>query len=92
MTFVKTKIELSKLQPGRNMQKALLIALLEPFGALRDAENAMDFSRRMALMEAAKALPWGAVWQYFCEKNGIPQDWDVMGPILQYEKEVLSRR
>ena len=76
----------------RNMQKSLLIALLEPFAEICAAENAFDFSRRMALMEAAKAMPWGAVWQYFCEKNGIPQDWDVMDPIRQYEREVLAKR
>ena len=47
-------------------------------------------SVRMALSEAAKALPWGAVWQYFCEKNNIPQDWDVINPIREYEKPFLS--
>lgn len=49
-------------------------------------------SGRMALSEAAKALPWGAVWQYFCEKNNIPQDWDVINPISEYEKTVLVNR
>lgn len=38
------------------------------------------------------ALPWGAVWQYFCEKNNIPQDWDVINPIREYEKTVLVNR
>ena len=76
----------------RNMQKALLIALLEPFKQICDTEYAMDFSGRMALSEAAKSLPWGAVWQYFCEKNNIPQDWDVINPIRDYEKTVLVNR
>ena len=76
----------------RNMQKALLIALLEPFKQICDTEYAMDFSGRMALSEAAKTLPWGAVWQFFCEKNNIPQDWDVINPIREYEKTVLVNR
>ena len=42
--------------------------------------------------EAAKALPWGAVWQYFCEKTNSPQDWDVINPIREYEKTVLVNR
>ena len=76
----------------RNMQKALLVALLEPFSQICEAENGFDFTRRMAWMEAAKTLPWGAVWNYFCEKNDIPQDWEVINNIDAYEKEVLLKR
>ena len=76
----------------RNMQKALLIALMEPCRKIAGAEERFDFTDRMALMEAAKALPWGAVWQYFCEMNNIPQDWEFMENIRAYESRVLSRR
>jgi len=41
---------------------------------------------------ANKALPWDAVWQYFCEKHQIPQDFDVMKDIHRYEKYVRSKR
>lgn len=76
----------------RNMQKALLIALLEPVGRATAEENAWDFTARMAVMEAAKALPWGAVWQHFCESNQIPQDFEIMTAIHQYEKDVQFKR
>ena len=76
----------------RNMQKALLIALLEPVGRAAAEENAWDFTARMAVMEAAKALPWGTVWQYFCESNQIPQDFEIMNDIHQYEKDVQFKR
>ena len=81
------------LQIGtRNMQKSLLIALLEPFSSACAAEKSWDFTERMAVMEAAKTLPWGSVWQYFCEKMQIPQDFEVMKEIHQYEKKVLFNR
>ena len=76
----------------RNMQKALLVARLEPFALLTDAENRWDFADRMAVQEATKALPWGAVWSYFCEANDIPQDFEYMREIAQYEKAVLFKR
>ena len=76
----------------RNMQKALLAARLEPFALLTDAENRWDFADRMAVQEAAKALPWGAVWNYFCAMNDIPQDFEYMREIAQYEKAVLFKR
>lgn len=76
----------------RNMQKALLAARLEPFALLTGAEKRWDFADRMAVQEAAKALPWGAVWSYFCAKNDIPQDFEYMREIAQYEKAVLFKR
>ena len=42
----------------RNMIKALLIALLEPTATLKDAELRMDYTRRLALFEELKSLPW----------------------------------
>ena len=76
----------------RNMQKALLIAMLEPYKELTGAENSWDFSGRMAIQEAAKTLPWGAVWSYFCEKNSIPQDMDVREVIRPYEENITFKR
>ncbi|MCL2163894.1 MAG: L-rhamnose isomerase [Oscillospiraceae bacterium] len=56
----------------RNMRKALLIALLEPFQALREAEGSFDFTRRLMLMEECKTLPWTAVWDEYCERKNVP--------------------
>jgi len=76
----------------RNIQKAVLIALLEPASKLRDAENAMDYTARLALMESAKALPWGAVWEEFCKRQDTPGEFAWMPEVKAYEQEVLSKR
>jgi len=55
----------------RNLQKALLAALLEPPG-IRAAEAAGDLTARLALQEEAKMLPVGAVWDAFCERHDTP--------------------
>jgi L-rhamnose isomerase len=76
----------------RNMVKALLIALLEPTAALRGAESKMDYTRRLALFEEAKSLPWAAVWDYYCAQKGVPVGMEWFQEVLQYEKDVLARR
>jgi L-rhamnose isomerase len=76
----------------RNMIKALLIALLEPTGALREAELKMDYTGRLAMLEEQKSLPWAAVWDYYCAQKGVPVGMAWLDEIRQYEKQVLSRR
>src|SRR5204862_3621110 len=49
----------------RALLKALLVALLEPTALLRDAEAAGDYTRRLALLEESKTLPFAAVWDYY---------------------------
>lgn len=61
---------------ARNTKKALLYALLQPNDALRQAETAGDYTRRLALLEESKSLPFGLVWDYFCECQNVPgADW-----------------
>ena len=76
----------------RNILRALLVALLEPTEQLQAAERKHDFTTRMALFEATKTLPFGAVWNHYCERNDVPLDGDLMGPIREYEEQVLSKR
>lgn len=76
----------------RNMLKALLIALLEPTGKLRAAEVHMDYTRRLVLFEEIKSLPWSAVWDYYCEKHGVPVGMAWFDEIREYEAKVLSQR
>ncbi len=77
---------------ARNMQKALLIALLEPTGMLRREENAWNSAACMFRQEEIKTLPWGSVWNYYCEKEGVGGDNTALETVNAYEKEVLSRR
>jgi len=56
----------------RNMRKALLIALLEPYPALQKAEWEFDFTKRLLMAEELKAMPWAAVWREYCERSEKP--------------------
>ena len=77
---------------ARNTQKALLAALLEPAAALRAAELAGDFAGRLALLEEAKFLPVGAIWEEFCQRQNTPPDGAWMAQVREYERKVLSKR
>ncbi len=76
----------------RCMIKSLLIALLEPTARLRAAENAGDNTTRLACLEELKTLPFGAVWDYYCEKQGVPVGSAWIGEVKEYEKKVLAAR
>jgi L-rhamnose isomerase len=75
----------------RAFQKALLIALLEPKDIAK-AEQNFDYTVRLALMEEAKQLPWGAVWDKLCTKNDVPAGADWLSDVKQYEIDVQSKR
>jgi L-rhamnose isomerase len=76
----------------RNALKALLMALLEPIDQLREMEVAGDFTGRLALLEEIKGLPFGAVWDAYCLKQGVPVGVTFLDKIRAYEKQVLSQR
>jgi L-rhamnose isomerase len=76
----------------RAMLKALLMALLEPIGRLRQCEAAGDFTSRLALLEECKSLPWGAVWDYYCTTQNVPVGGEWLEQVKQYEHDVLSKR
>jgi L-rhamnose isomerase len=76
----------------RALQKALLIALLEPRVRLRKAEAAGRLHERLALFDEAKALPWGWVWAEFCRRNNAPQDLEWLETVDAYEADVLLHR
>jgi L-rhamnose isomerase len=77
---------------ARAALQALLIALLEPHSALVRAEKDGDNFARLALMEEAKALPFGAVWDYHCLRQGVPARGDWIEEAQRYEREVTARR
>ncbi|MCL2329788.1 MAG: L-rhamnose isomerase [Phycisphaerae bacterium] len=77
---------------ARNMIKALLAALLEPTDMLRKFENSDDFTSRLAMMEEFKTLPFGAVWDYYCQQAGVPVGPEWLAKTKDYEAKVLSKR
>ena len=74
----------------RNMQKALLFALLQP--NLKDAQNAGNFTDVLAYSEEAKTLPFGDVWEEYCNQCGAPVDGTWFATVKAYEEEVLVKR
>lgn len=76
----------------RCMLKALCIALLEPVERLRQFENEGDHTSRLALQEEIKTLPFGAVWDRYCEQQGVPVGENWLKEVKLYEREVLSKR
>ncbi len=76
----------------RATQKCLLRALLEPLAQLREYEAKGQGFERLALLEEAKALPWNAVWDMYCLRNGVPVGEAFIADVQQYEKEVTSKR
>ncbi len=66
--------------------------MLEPFAQLRDMELAGDYTGRLAVSEELKAMPWQAVFDFFCLKNGVPVGNDMLAVIRDYEKNVQLKR
>jgi len=77
---------------ARAVLKALLIALLEPIDLLRQSETGGDFKARLSWLEETKALPFGAIWNYYCLQQKTPFANTWLDEILRYEAEVLSKR
>jgi L-rhamnose isomerase len=74
------------------MRKGLLRALLEPATLLGEAERTQDHTRRLAVLEESKSLPWAAVWDQYCLTRGVPAGLDWLERVRQYERDVQSRR
>ena len=77
---------------SRATQKCLLQALLEPLEMLRRYEAEEKGFERLALLEECKSLPWNAVWDMFCLRNGVPVGEEFIAGVDEYEAEVTSKR
>ncbi len=75
----------------RNMQKALLRALLLPLSDLKTAENNLNFTSRFMMTEEAKDLPFGIVWNEFCSRMGTPTGLDLIKELDSYQTKVSVR-
>ena len=77
---------------SRATQKCILSALLEPLAKLREYEAEGKGFQKLALLEEAKTLPFGAVYDYFNYKNGVPVGEEYIASIEKYERDVTSKR
>jgi L-rhamnose isomerase len=76
----------------RSAQLAFMYAFLEPVKTLVGFEEEGRTFERLALLELLKTQPFGAVYDYYCMKNGVPAGHDYIDEIMKYEKEVLLKR
>lgn len=75
----------------RNMQKALLRALLLPQARLKGVEARLDHTSRLLLTEEAKDLPFAAVWAEFCARADVPVGAALIGDLSAYQSRVAER-
>ncbi len=77
---------------SRAAQKSMLCALLEPVNTIRDLELGGKGFQRLAQLEEAKSMPWTAVWDMYCLKNGVPVGDAFIPEIEKYEADVTIKR
>ena len=76
----------------RNLQKALLFALLCPTEDLKNIQDKDNWTELLVRQEEMKTLPFGEIWDEYCRSCGVPVDGEWFGEIQKYEAEVLSTR
>lgn len=76
----------------RNVLKGILLALVEPTDKLVEYEINGDYTSRLALLENLKTLPWGAVWDYYCQTENVPLDTQWPSIVNQYERAIAPNR
>ena len=74
----------------RNVQKALLFALLEPSNSLENMQNNSDFTQLMIVQEELKTAPFGDIWNEYLERENTPVEY--FAEVNRYEQEILSKR
>ncbi len=77
---------------SRAVLKGLLTAFLEPHETLKTYDLEGNAFARLALLEQARTLPMGAVWDRYCEEMGVVSDAGLITNVMEYEKDVLSKR
>ena len=76
----------------RNVQKALLMALLTPHAKFTALQDNQEFTELMVLQEELKTLPFGEIWNEYCRRCGAPEDGAWFPMVQQYEKDVQLKR
>lgn len=74
----------------RNVQKALLLALLTP--DMADLQNTDRWTELMVRQEELKTMPFGDVWAEYCRVCGVPSDGEWFSQVNEYEQKVLVNR
>ena len=76
----------------RNMQRALLGALLTPHLTMTKLQDDEKYTDLLVMSEELKSYPECIVWQEFCERCGVPADESWFDQVKEYERTVLATR
>ena len=76
----------------RNMQRALLGALLTPHATMKQLQDEGKFTELFVLGEELKSYPECIVWEEFCNRCGVPADRSWFAEVQKYEESVLATR
>ncbi len=77
---------------SRATLKAFLVAMLEPSALLEQYEAEGRGFERLALQEELKNMPWGAVWDMYCLKKGVPAGYGYIDDVRKYGADVAAKR
>jgi L-rhamnose isomerase len=77
---------------ARATLKSLLIAFLEPTKKLKEYEGKGDNFFRLALLEELKTMPFGFIWDYYCQKMNVPVETEIINDIHKYGNKIMSER
>ena len=76
----------------RNVQKAMLNALLTPHATLKALQDSANTTKLLAMQEELKTYPFADVWNEYCSRCGVPVGESWYEEIEKYEADVLSKR
>lgn len=76
----------------RNVQKALLSALVTPNDGFKRLQDGGRFTELMVRQEELKTMPFGEVWEEYCRRCGVPADGEWFQRVQAYEADVLAKR
>lgn len=76
----------------RNLQKALLMALLTPNEVLTAVQDSGNWTKLMVMQEEIKTLPFGEIWEEYCKRCNTLPDGEWYSQVEKYETEILSKR
>ncbi|MEE1224698.1 MAG: L-rhamnose isomerase [Clostridia bacterium] len=74
----------------RNVEKALLFALLQPDAQMKKLQDEHNITELMVLQEELKTAPFGDVWNEYLAREGVSSEY--INDIKNYEREVLVKR
>ncbi len=74
----------------RNVQKALLWALLQPNHTMKTMQDENRMTELMVIKEEMKTMPFGDVWEEYLKQENMEVNY--ITRIMEYEKKVLRKR